>query len=215
MGKDPNAPKRPLSAYFLWTADVRAKTVRENPKASLTEMAGILGKKWGKLSDAQKKPYQTKAAKTKAVWQKKMDKYKKSAAYKEFKNSNKVPELVKSVCKKFNIACKKRNPSTFPADPNAPKRAPSAYFLFGDSVRATIQKKLKGKPVSEVAKAIGAQWKNISASDKAKFEKKAALQKKTVDAKKKKYEKTTTYKNYVAARKEFAKQKKALAKKQN
>merc|ERR1712179_800774 len=148
----------------------------------------------------------------KAAYRKKMEKYKNSAAYKEFKDSNQVPTLVKKVCKQFNIACKKRNPTQFPTDPNAPKRAKSAFFLFGDSVRPALLKKLKGKPVSAVAKAIGDQWKKVSASEKSKFEKKAAVEKKAFEARKKKYEKTTSFKNYQAAKKEFAKQKKALAK---
>jgi len=215
MGKDPNAPKRPLSAYFLYMADIRAKTVKENPQASMTQMSGIIAGKWKKLSDSQKKPYEAKAAKAKAAYQKKMEKYKNSAAYKKFQDSNQVPTLVKNICKKFNIVCKKRNPTQFPSDPNAPKRAPSAFFLFGASVRPALQKKLKGKPVSAVAKAIGEQWSKISDSEKAKFEKKATVAKKGVEASRKKYEKTTSFKNYQAAKKEFLKQKKALAKEQN
>merc|ERR1712179_514305 len=101
-------------------------------KASMTQLSGILAGKWKALSDSQKKPYEAKAAKAKAAYRKKMEKYKNSAAYKEFKDSNQVPTLVKKVCKQFNIACKKRNPTQFPTDPNAPK---SAFFLFGDSVR--------------------------------------------------------------------------------
>merc|ERR1712198_410768 len=114
----------------------------------------------------------------------------------------------------MGIVCKKRNPTQFPSDPNAPKRAPSAFFLFGASVRPALQKKLKGKPVSAVAKAIGEQWKKISDSEKAKFEKKATAAKKAVEASRKKYEKTTSFKNYQAAKKEFLKQKKALGKEQ-
>merc|ERR1719204_2585738 len=113
-----------------------------------------------------------------------MEKYKKSADYQAFKNSNKVPDLVKSICKKFKIDCKKRNPTTFPVDPNAPKRAASAYFLFGASVREGIQKKLKGQPVSEVAKAIAQQWKKISDSDKASLKRKRQLQRKQVKLRK-------------------------------
>jgi hypothetical protein len=120
--------------------------------------------------------------------------------------------LIKKVCKKFNIACKKRNPTQFPNDPSAPSRAASAYFLFGDSVRPALMKKMKGQPISAVAKAIGEQWKSISATEKAKFDKKAAAQKKAVEAERKKYEKTTAFKNYQAAKKEYNKMKKKAMK---
>eukprot|EP00493_Phyllostaurus_siculus_P026841 UN27187 len=164
-----------------------------------------------KLSDSQKKPYEAKAAKAKAAYQKRWK-------IQEFCRLQKVPgfqpnaNFGENICKKFNIVCKKRNPTQFPSDPNAPKRAPSAFFLFGASVRPALQKKLKGKPVSAVAKAIGEQWSKISDSEKAKFEKKATVAKKGVEASRKKYEKTTSFKNYQAAKKEFLKQKKSSCK---
>merc|ERR1712173_550228 len=96
-----------------------------------------------------------------------------------------------------NIACKKRNPTPFPQDPNAPKRAPSAYFLFANSVRDKVQKKYSGEPASVVMKEIGQMWKKCS--DTAKFEKMAEKEKKKAAEKKKKHEKTSSYKNYQAA----------------
>eukprot|EP00492_Amphilonche_elongata_P005210 TRINITY_DN66_c0_g1_i12.p1 TRINITY_DN66_c0_g1~~TRINITY_DN66_c0_g1_i12.p1 ORF type:complete len:141 (+),score=51.20 TRINITY_DN66_c0_g1_i12:56-478(+) len=136
------------------------------------------GAKWKKMTDAQKKPFNAKYAKAKAVYDKKFAKYKTSAQYKKFQEANNVGGLIKKVCKKFGIANKKRNPTTFPSDPNAPKKATSAYFFFAASVRPGIQKKLAGKPVSEVAKVIAEQWKKIGSAEKAKFEKKSASDKK-------------------------------------
>merc|ERR1712117_402853 len=85
----------------------------------------------------------------------------------------------------------------FPQDPNAPKRAPSAYFLLANSVRDKVQKKYSGEPASVVMKEIGQMWKKCS--DTAKFEKMAEKEKKKAAEKKKKYEKTSSYKNYQAA----------------
>merc|ERR1712110_956234 len=45
--KDPNAPKRPMSAYFLFMNATRPTVRKENPDASIGEVAKILGKKWG------------------------------------------------------------------------------------------------------------------------------------------------------------------------
>lgn len=212
MVKDKNAPKRPLSGYFLFTAEIRAKTQKANKNASMTELSGIMAKQWKELSDAQKKPYQAKAAKAKAVYQKKMEAYKKTDSYKNHQAKSNVKGLIKKICKKYNIDCKKRNPTKFPADPSAPKRAPSGFFLFGASVRPALQKKLAGKPVSEVAKKIGEQWKNLSETEQSKFQKKAEKLKAGVAAEQKKYAKTTSAKNYAAARKEFAKERKAALK---
>lgn len=203
MGKDKNAPKRSLSGYMLFCNNIRAKMQRANPEASMLDMAKLMGAKWGTMSDSQKKPFNAKAAKAKQAYNKKMDKYKQTAQYKEFQAKNNVGALVKKVCKQFGIDCKKRNPTKFVNDPNAPSRAASGFFLFGASVRPALLKKFKGQPVSVVAKAIGEQWKSISDAEKAKWNKKAQTGKKAVEAKRKKYQKTTSFKNYEAAKKEF------------
>jgi len=59
-----------------------------------------------------------------------------------------------------------------------PKRAASAYFLFGDSVRQGLmeenRKQNGGKcKVAEVAKQIGECWGKLGAQEKAKFEEQA------------------------------------------
>merc|ERR1712203_282789 len=46
--KDPNAPKRPMSAYFLFMNATRPTVRKENPDASIGEVAKILGKMWGR-----------------------------------------------------------------------------------------------------------------------------------------------------------------------
>merc|ERR1739838_939155 len=75
-----------------------------------------------------------------------------------------------------------------------------------------LLKKHKGEKVSVVAKIIGEQWKDVSDAEKSKFQKKADKLKAQVAAEQKKYAKTTSAKNYAAARKEFAKEKKAAMK---
>merc|ERR1712141_685273 len=41
--KDPNAPKKPLSAYFLFSQDERLKVKAEFPEFSITEVAKEIG----------------------------------------------------------------------------------------------------------------------------------------------------------------------------
>merc|ERR1712168_1219767 len=52
--KDPNAPKRPMSAYFLFMNATRPTVRKENPDASIGEVAKILGKMWGEIEPAEK-----------------------------------------------------------------------------------------------------------------------------------------------------------------
>ena len=56
--KDPNAPKKPLSAYFLFSQEERLKVKNENPDFSITEVAKELGKRWANLDPGLKQNYE-------------------------------------------------------------------------------------------------------------------------------------------------------------
>ncbi|ORY97785.1 high mobility group box domain-containing protein [Syncephalastrum racemosum] len=59
--KDPNAPKRGLSAYMFFSQEQRTRAQQENPDATFGQIGKILGEMWGKMSDEEKKPYTDKA----------------------------------------------------------------------------------------------------------------------------------------------------------
>ncbi|KAJ7737913.1 high mobility group box domain-containing protein [Mycena maculata] len=63
--KDPNAPKRALSAYMFFSQDWRERIKAENPEAGFGEVGKLLGAKWKELDDEEKKPYIEQAAKDK------------------------------------------------------------------------------------------------------------------------------------------------------
>merc|ERR1719441_25470 len=127
-----------------------------------------------------------------------MEVYKKTDEYKAFNAKKDVGGLIKRVCKKFDIECKKRNPTSFPGDPNAPKRPKSGFMIFCDEKRPSVIAELNGQPVSETAKKLGAMWKSISSSEQAKYNKKGEAAKAKREELMKKYEKSSSYKNYVA-----------------
>nr|ODO00865.1 non-histone chromosomal protein 6 [Cryptococcus depauperatus CBS 7855] len=53
--KDPNKPKRALSAYMFFVQDYRERIKTENPEASFGDVGKLLGIKWKEMSDAEKK----------------------------------------------------------------------------------------------------------------------------------------------------------------
>ncbi|KZS95401.1 hypothetical protein SISNIDRAFT_452003 [Sistotremastrum niveocremeum HHB9708] len=63
--KDPNAPKRALSAYMFFSQDWRERIKTENPDAGFGEVGKLLGAKWKELDESEKKPYIERAAKDK------------------------------------------------------------------------------------------------------------------------------------------------------
>lgn len=74
--KDPNAPKRPQSAYFLWLNENRAKIIEEHkPEGGVAGVAKKAGELWGKMTDADKKKYVTMAEQKKAEYEKEKEAY--------------------------------------------------------------------------------------------------------------------------------------------
>jgi high mobility group protein B3 len=63
--KDSNAPKRPLSGFFLFCLEFCPKIKCTNPGISIGDVAKKLGEMWNNLSNSEKQPYITKAAKLK------------------------------------------------------------------------------------------------------------------------------------------------------
>lgn len=59
--KDPNKPKRALSAYMFFVQDWRERVKSENPDATFGDVGRLLGAKWKEMSPAEKKPYEDKA----------------------------------------------------------------------------------------------------------------------------------------------------------
>ncbi|KAK5128213.1 Non-histone chromosomal protein 6 [Meristemomyces frigidus] len=60
--KDPNMPKRGLSAYMFFANDQRDKVRDDNPGIKFGEVGKQLGEKWKALNEKQKAPYEAKAA---------------------------------------------------------------------------------------------------------------------------------------------------------
>uniref|UniRef100_F6Y4D4 High mobility group protein B2 n=1 Tax=Monodelphis domestica TaxID=13616 RepID=F6Y4D4_MONDO len=82
--KDPNAPKRPPPAFFLFCSDYRPKIKGEHPFLSIGGMAKKLGELWSNTAADDKQPYKKRAAKLK-------EKYVKDiAAYWAFKGRSRV-----------------------------------------------------------------------------------------------------------------------------
>ncbi|ODQ81715.1 hypothetical protein BABINDRAFT_6375 [Babjeviella inositovora NRRL Y-12698] len=63
--KDPNAPKRSLSAYMFFANENRDIVRAENPGVTFGQLGKLLGEKWKSLTPEDKTPYDQKAEKDK------------------------------------------------------------------------------------------------------------------------------------------------------
>merc|ERR1712232_47712 len=82
-GEDgPKEPKRPPSAYFIFVKEKRSST-----SGAFKEVSQQLTQMWSKLSDDEKKEYETKAAELKEEYDKEMEEYKSSDSFKKFEKT--------------------------------------------------------------------------------------------------------------------------------
>tara|TARA_Y100001958_G_scaffold158672_2_gene157294 strand:+ start:742 stop:1173 length:432 start_codon:yes stop_codon:yes gene_type:complete len=81
-------------------------------------------------------------------------------------------------------------------DPNAPKRAQSAYFHFSAEKRPEVMENLKKKStegkidVTLVSKELGQMWKKLSDKKKKPYEDKASADKQRYEKEKAEYDKS-------------------------
>ncbi|QKX56815.1 uncharacterized protein TRUGW13939_03922 [Talaromyces rugulosus] len=59
--KDPNAPKRGLSAYMFFANENRERVREENPGIAFGPLGRKLGEIWKSMDETDRKPYEEKA----------------------------------------------------------------------------------------------------------------------------------------------------------
>ena len=73
--KDPNAPKKNMTAYFLYSMYARPKVKEDYPDASFGDIAKIISKQYKTLSDKERKQWEKKAEEDKERYQREMAAY--------------------------------------------------------------------------------------------------------------------------------------------
>ena len=73
--KDPNAPKKGMSAFMIFSNEQRNKIKTANPEASFGEIGRKVGEAWKALSDKQKQTYVKKSEEDKKRYESDMQTY--------------------------------------------------------------------------------------------------------------------------------------------
>ncbi|KAL4709320.1 hypothetical protein ACJJTC_007052 [Scirpophaga incertulas] len=76
QAKDPNAPKRSLSAFFWFCNDERSKVKASNPMFTMGDIAKELGRLWAAADPATKSKYEALSEQDKARYDREMTAYK-------------------------------------------------------------------------------------------------------------------------------------------
>ena len=75
--KDPNAPKKPLTAFMLFTNFRRPQLLQEKPSIKITDVSVEIGKEWKEMSEVQQNVWKKKAQDAKLDYELKMYNYKR------------------------------------------------------------------------------------------------------------------------------------------
>ena len=171
--KDPNAPKRPLSAYFIFMGKKRTEVKEQNADLSTAQVAKKLGAMWKTMTPEDKKVYDDEAAKLKADY----------LVVKAEYDKNKPPSEWETDESDSGKKGKKKSPY-----PDPPKRGLSAYMFYVADMRNSVKEANPNLSFGDLSKLIGQNWKNSGDDVKTKFNAKAAEDKKRYEVERKKWE---------------------------
>uniref|UniRef100_I3K4E7 High mobility group box 1a n=3 Tax=Oreochromis TaxID=8139 RepID=I3K4E7_ORENI len=149
MGKDPTKPRGKMSSYAYFVQTCREEHKKKHPEASVNfaEFSKKCSERWKTMSAKEKGKFEDMARQDKARYEREMMNY--------------VPARGGKKKKKYK-------------DPNAPKRPPSAFFIFCSEFRPKVKGESPGLSIGDVAKRLGEMWNSTAAEDKQPYEKKAA-----------------------------------------
>jgi len=195
---DPNAPKRPATAFFQWRSKVHNKIKNSMPVShTFGELARKFSEEWGKLTDADKKPFENKYEQDRKTYDKLMTAYKHTENFRRFQRQK----------KEFKVESAKKG--KFAKDPNAPKKPQTAYFAFLADKREQVKNDNPDMTHKDVVKKLGELWNELKADAKKPYEKTAEASRKVYEKALTVYKKTPGYKTYMEDKEQFQKDKKA------
>uniref|UniRef100_A0A671KZZ9 High mobility group protein B2 n=1 Tax=Sinocyclocheilus anshuiensis TaxID=1608454 RepID=A0A671KZZ9_9TELE len=155
MGKDPRKPRGKMSSYAYFVQTCREEHKKKHPEASVnfSEFSKKCSERWKTMSAKEKGKFEDMAKQDKLRYEREMKNYipPKGEKRRRFK------------------------------DPNAPKRPPSAFFIFCGDYRPKIKGENPGLSIGDIAKKLGEMWNSSSAEVKQPYEKKAAKLKEKYD----------------------------------
>ena len=170
-------------AFYVFICMEQAKKKHPNKTLVFQMFEDVCLARWEAMSDFHKKRFVTMSGRDEVRFNKEMEKYKteKEVIDKEKKAKKKEENMEKKAkakeekarekaAKKEELEKKKAEKKKKKKDPNAPKGAKSAYMCFCKEMREKLLKESPSISVPEVGKECGRKWKEISPSQKSRYE---------------------------------------------
>ncbi|XP_006012057.2 high mobility group protein B2a [Latimeria chalumnae] len=156
MRKGDGRPRGRMSSYAFFVQTCREEHKKKHPDTSVNfaEFSKRCAERWKTMSAKEKGKFEELAKQDKVRYDREMKNY--------------VPPKGEKKGKKKK-------------DPNAPKRPPSAFFIFCSEHRPKIKSDSPGLSIGDTAKKLGEMWSSQTAKEKTPFEQKAAKLKEKYD----------------------------------
>ena len=181
-------------AFYVFICMEQAKKKHPDKNLVFQMVEDVCLARWEKMSDFHKKRFVTMSELDEARFNKEMEKYKsqKEVIDKEKKAKKKEENLEKKAkekqekeekkarekaAKKEELERKKEEKKKKKKDPNAPKGAKNAYMFFLQEMRTKLLAENPSLSVPETGKECGRRWKEISPSQKSRYEEMAVKDK--------------------------------------
>lgn len=182
--KDPNAPKRNVSAYLHYSSAKRGDVKESQPDLSFGEITKVVTASWKALSVEERVPWDEKAAVDKKRYEDEVAAYKDSeqaldwqarmAAEEGKKQSTSVSNSGKNAKEKSKKKSEAKEKSKKKSKKQQVKKPMSAHMHFSLANRADVKECQPDLSASEVTSTVATNWKALSPDERSFWEEKAA-----------------------------------------
>ncbi|KAL7546124.1 hypothetical protein ACHAWF_009464 [Thalassiosira exigua] len=159
--KDPNRPKRNMSAFFLYSNEHRSRIKQENPEAKFGDIAKLLSAEFKSIGPSERARWDHLAAQDKERYLREMEDYEPPTEESDSDSDSDDGGRRKKKKKKKK-------------DPNAPKRNQSSFFLYSNATRADVKVANPEAKFGQIAQIISRHFKALPEEERAYWDQKAA-----------------------------------------
>lgn len=169
--RDPNAPKRNMSAYLLYQNGMREQFRAQNPGMTFGQLAKYTSAMYAEMPVPEKEAWMARAEADKARYLHELSSYLPPPGY-DGKGDALLSPQMKALGKRPKVE----------RDSNAPKRNMSAYLIFQNTMRDTYKRENPALTFGQLAQHTSKQYKKLTPEEKNSWVVRANAEKARYDA---------------------------------
>jgi hypothetical protein len=158
--RDPNAPKKNMSAYLMYQNTMRESFRTENPGMTFGQLAKFTSAMYKSLTPEEKERWEEAARQDKARYEAEMANYVPPPGF----------DPTGALVSENTFMGGGRKYSKKNKDPNQPKRARGSYVFFTLDERPKVLREQPDIKFTEVGHVMGERWRALSPAEKKRSE---------------------------------------------